>query len=127
MLVSHQQQGASLWVCSANSLARNAMSAPTRCLPKFRNPRFPFASNALKIWEVRNFPLAFLGQVRNIPHVEFSPAEKTLYGNPPPPVQNTVTTNELHTAVSLDMDVVVCDICSSYAPISGCCAPKMHL
>ena len=47
--------------------------AATRCLPKFRNPRFPFASNALKIWEVWN-----------IPHAEFSPVEKTLYRIPPP-------------------------------------------
>ena len=52
---------------------------------RYRNPRFPFASNALKIWEVRNFPLDFLGQVRNIPRVEFSPAEKPLYRIPPPP------------------------------------------
>ena len=49
-----------------------------------RNPRVPFASNALKIWEVRNFPLDFVGQVRNFPHAEFSPAEKSPYRIPPP-------------------------------------------
>ena len=49
------------------------------------NTRIPFVCNALKIWEVRNFPLDFLGQVRNIPHAEFSPAEKTQYRNSPPP------------------------------------------
>ena len=36
-------------------------------------------SNALKIWEVRNFPLDFLGQVRNIPRAKFSPAEESPY------------------------------------------------
>ena len=56
------------------------MFAATRCLPKFRNRRFPFACNALKIWELRNFPLDFLGQERNTPR-----AEKTLYRIPPPP------------------------------------------
>ena len=50
-----------------------------------RNTRIPFVCNALKIWEVRNFPLDFLGQVRNIPRAEFSPAEKTPYRIPPPP------------------------------------------
>ena len=50
-----------------------------------RNTRIPFVCNALKIWEVQNFPLDFLGQVRNIPRAEFSPAEKTLYRNSPPP------------------------------------------
>ena len=49
------------------------------------NTRIPFVCNALKIWEVRNFPLDFLGQVRNIPRAEFSPAEKTPYRIPPPP------------------------------------------
>ena len=50
------------------------------------NPKIPFASNALKIWEVRNFPLDFLGQVRNFPHAEFSPAEKSPYRIFPSPV-----------------------------------------
>ena len=49
-----------------------------------RNTRIPFVCNALKIWEVRNFPLDFLGQVRNIPRAEFSPAEKTPYRISPP-------------------------------------------
>ena len=62
------------------------MFAATCCLPKFCNPRFPFASNALKIWEVRNFPLDFLGQVRNISRAAFSPAKKPLYRIPPPRV-----------------------------------------
>ena len=61
------------------------MFAATHCLPKFRNPKFPFASNALKIWEVRNFPLDFLGQVQNVPRAEFSPAEDPAQKPPPPP------------------------------------------
>ena len=35
---------------------------------------------------VQNFPLDFLGWVRNFPHAEFSPAEKSLYETPPPPL-----------------------------------------
>ena len=57
------------------------------------NTRIPFVCNALKIWEVRNFPLDFLGQVRNIPRAEFSPAEKTPYRIlPPPPYRKGCTT-----------------------------------
>ena len=63
-----------------------------------RDPRIPFASNALKIWEVRNFPLDFLGQVRNFPHAEFSPAEKSPYRIFPSPVRLKKTKEicELH-------------------------------
>ena len=57
-----------------------------------RNTRIPFVCNALKIWEVRNFPLDFLGQVWNIPRAEFSPAEKTPYRIPPPPPVYLYTT-----------------------------------
>ena len=56
------------------------------CLLGDRNPRFPFASNAPKIWEARNFPLDFLEQVWDIPRAEFSPCGKNpLQKSPPPP------------------------------------------
>ena len=64
------------------------MDADPWCLNEKTSHLLPFVVNpvnALKIWEVRNFPLDFLGQVRNIPRAEFSPAEKTPYRIPPPP------------------------------------------
>ena len=45
----------------------------------------PFPSNTLKISEVQNFPLDFLGQLRNIPRAEFSTAETPPYRTPQPP------------------------------------------
>ena len=49
------------------------------CLLGIAIPGSPFVCNALKIWEVQNFPLDFLGQVRNIP------LRKNPVQNPPPP------------------------------------------
>ena len=53
------------------------MFAATRCLPKFRNPGFPFASNALKIWEVRNFPCG-KNPVQNPPPARAQSAEQKI-------------------------------------------------
>ena len=78
-----------------------------RCLPplvvcqNFQGS--PFSSNALKIWEVRNFPLDFWGQVRNIPRADFPPAAKALYppgyklAPPPPPTHTKKQVQRTHT------------------------------
>ena len=101
---------------------RNAMFSTTHCLPKFRDPRFLFASNALKIWEVRNFPLDFLGQVRKIPRSEFSPAEKTLYRIPPPPG----TPNGDTIVVFLSSHCFLCVVIESeFFPGGGVCAAPL--
>ena len=53
------------------------------CLLGIAIPGSPFVCNALKIWEVRNFPLDFLGQVRNIP---LRKKPRTAFPPPPPVV-----------------------------------------
>ena len=60
------------------------MFAANCCLPKFQGLSKDAGPWCLKICQVRNFPLDFLGLVRNIPRAEFSSAEKTLYRIPPP-------------------------------------------
>ena len=75
MLVSHQKQGASLWGCSANSLALRCDVCRHSLSAKISPSQVPLCFQC----------------TQDLGGAEFSPAEKTLYRIPPPPPADPYT------------------------------------